>query len=390
MCAYGSTIVLNPIWMQLYHENINNTTYPTQLETSLHSYAKTTTLSNKNKKTISKDIRKHMDFYESVSILYDQKFINVDHSSKQRNYLQYMNEDTFGTLHTFQVQWKNRKTWVYVNMYPELYGMQAIEYIEIGIIFSFYVLILYGFMKKRVQIIEKLTQDISYLENGDWTHAIGVEGQDELGRLAQQIDEMRLYAYENQQAERRASQANHDLITSMSHVIRTPLATLKRDLEILSLKKGEEERQAFYIQRCLKKTDELIDLSEALFKQSLHVSDSKELHMGKMAIQEIIALLNQIDDLKKRGYDIQFVDQTMHGCIEGNLPLVHRIFNNLSSNIIKYADKQKPIHILTKVEKGEFYIRFENYIASTKDVESNHIGLQSVQMSMKQLQGSCL
>lgn len=128
--------------------------------------------------------------------------------------------------------------------------------------------------------------------------AIGVEGQDELGRLAQQIDEMRLYAYENQQAERRASQVNHDLITSMSHDIRTPLATLKRDLEILSLKKGEEERQAFYIQRCLKKTDELIDLSEALFKQSLHVSDSKELHMGKMAIQEIIALLNQIDDLK--------------------------------------------------------------------------------------------
>lgn len=84
----------------------------------------------------------------------------------------------------------------------------------------------------------------------------------------------------------------------------------------------------------MKKTDELIDLSEALFKQSLHVSDSKELHMGKMAIQEIIALLkDQIDDLKKRGYDIQFVDQTMHGCIEGNLPLVHRIFNNLSSNI---------------------------------------------------------
>lgn len=78
----------------------------------------------------------------------------------------------------------------------------------------------------------------------------------------------------------------------------------------------------------------------------------------------------------------------MHGCIEGNLPLVHRIFNNLSSNIIKYADKQKPIHILTKVEKGDFYIRFENYITSTKDVESNHIGLQSVQMSMKQLQGS--
>lgn len=71
MCAYGSTIVLNPIWMQWYHENINNTTYPTQLETSLYSYAKTTTLSNKNKKAISKAIRKHMDFYESVSILYD-------------------------------------------------------------------------------------------------------------------------------------------------------------------------------------------------------------------------------------------------------------------------------------------------------------------------------
>lgn len=75
--------------------------------------------------------------------------------------------------------------------------------------------------------------------------AIGVEGQDELGRLAQQIDEMRLYAYENQQAERRAIQANHDLITSMSHDIRTPLATLKGDLEILSLKKGKKKGKRF-------------------------------------------------------------------------------------------------------------------------------------------------
>ena len=56
------------------------------------------------------------------------------------------------------------------------------------------------------------------------------------------IGRMRLYTYENQQAERRAIQANHDLITSMSHDIRTPLATLKGYLEILSLKKGEEER----------------------------------------------------------------------------------------------------------------------------------------------------
>jgi K+-sensing histidine kinase KdpD len=89
-----------------------------------------------------------------------------------------------------------------------------------------------------------------------WTHAIGVEGQDELGALGptklMKCDYIRMRI---KQAERRASQANHDLITSMSHDIRTPLATLKGYLEIfVAKKKGEEERQAFlYTNGVLKK-----------------------------------------------------------------------------------------------------------------------------------------
>lgn len=388
--AYLGTYRINQVWIQWYQENVTQQPDITPFQKELRSYAKTVSLTTKNKRIISQTIQKQIDSqYKSVSIANDQKWINIDPTWKPKELSQHVDSDTYGFSHSFLVQWKNKKTWVYVNTYPELYWLHKMMIGEMAIIFSFYVLILYAFMKKQVRIIQTLTNDIAYLENGDWSHPIQVHGQDELSQLARQMDEMRLYTYENMQTEKQVIQANHDLVTSMSHDIRTPLATLKGYLEILSLKKGEEARQEQYIQRCLKKTDELIDLSEALFKQSLHVTNQEKMYIGRIRIYEIMALLkDQIEDLKKRGYDIQLTEMEPQGSIQGNLPLIHRIFDNLSSNIIKYADKKRPVHILIKIEKGELYIRFENFIAPKQDVESNHIGLQSVQLSMKQMHGT--
>lgn len=60
--------------------------------------------------------------------------------------------------------------------------------------------------------------------------------------------------------------------------------------------------------------------------------------------------------------------------------MLKRMSSNLFSNILKYADKGKPIYVRLRVEQGMLGILLINTIKQdVGTVESNHIGLRSSQ-----------
>ena len=62
--------------------------------------------------------------------------------------------------------------------------------------------------------------------------------------------------------------ANQDLITAMSHDLRTPLTILHGYLDILALGRNPEQ-QSEYIRRCLQKTEGIQQLTDRMFEYSL-------------------------------------------------------------------------------------------------------------------------
>ena len=67
---------------------------------------------------------------------------------------------------------------------------------------------------------------------------------------------------------------------------------------------------------------------------------------------------------------------------------LRRIFFNLSSNIIKYADSQHPVTLDLSFADGMLTIRQQNSISDSPSLDSSKIGLKSIRLILKSYQGT--
>ena len=88
--------------------------------------------------------------------------------------------------------------------------------------------------------------------------------------------------------------------------------------------------------------------------------------------------------LREQGYNIEFNfedednDFLSEVTVVTDPPQLMRIVENLFSNIMKYADKDKPVKIFIDAQTDELVIKFNNYICPNPDeAQKNGIGLRS-------------
>ena len=87
--------------------------------------------------------------------------------------------------------------------------------------------------RKIVRYVVQLSEEIQAMEGGDLDHPITICGADEITTLASCLDSMRVTLRQQQADEAQASAKVKNLITEMSHDLRTPLTTLLLYTEIL-------------------------------------------------------------------------------------------------------------------------------------------------------------
>ncbi len=94
--------------------------------------------------------------------------------------------------------------------------------------------------------------------------------------------------------------------------------------------------------------------------------------------------------LKLKGFQVQAEFHAPEMAkINGNRVFFQRVFSNLFSNILKYGETEKPVCLTTGVHKGCLELGFLNWKnKKCGQVESNRIGLKSVQKMVELLQGS--
>lgn len=262
-----------------------------------------------------------------------------------------------------------------------------IPYIILSLLisFSFYLIILQSFIRKRIQSIQNLQEDVFTLAIGDWNHEIKVSDKDEIGRLAQDLNQMRITFLQTMDNEQQARVANKELISSLSHDLRTPLTTLKGYLEIMNLKKDDIEFRDQYLQKCLDKVEEITYLSNKMFEYSLVFSTEYNSDLSNIPVQKLIdTLVDHIQYLREMDLHILYEPLQTSLSMDANFAIIQRILNNVFSNIQKYCDPWKDIVIQTSIEENQLKMSFTNSINHHLDkVESNGIGLKSVKKMIK-------
>ena len=237
---------------------------------------------------------------------------------------------------------------------------------------------------RKLRYVQQLKAELDILAGGDLSYHVTVKGKDELGELAAGIDQMRQSIAAHQAAEERARSANTQLVTAMSHDLRTPLTSLLVYLELMERGKyTDEEQLSYFIRRCLEKALQIKSMADKLFEYFLVYSTSWE--APELETLDGDMLLRQLQEeltfsLESRGFAVEWTLEPLEGQIRVELGLLRRAFDNLYSNLLKYADPARPIFLSCRREGETARFTLRNGITPQRDKkESTNIGLHTCQ-----------
>ncbi len=272
-----------------------------------------------------------------------------------------------------------------ITYFPFIYYTQ-IYIIGIFIIsFSYYLILTQKFIKKKIRAIQQLQEDASILSQGDWSHKFRYVGRDELGDLSNELRSMQQSFYENMENEKKARYANQELVTALSHDLRTPLTALLGYLELIRYREGTIKQKKEYLDRSLQKVEQIRYLSDKLFEYFLVYEKEESPELLKQPIDNCLNYIREnAEFMRQDDMPIQLeLEKGNEWQALYNLEIMQRAIDNIFSNIHKYADRNHMIKISGCCREAIYYIYFQNHIRiDNDDVESNCIGLKSVKKIM--------
>ena len=366
----------------IFYQSEDYSSYAKKLEKQLQNFD----LTKENKKAINHILKENVLNHAYVG-LYDEEGIYFTDKSplSNNNLLLLYSFDDLDVLeaplyYDYPIQFKNQTVSMYITSFPMIPFQIPYIILSLLISFSFYLIVLQSFIRKRILSIQSLQEDVFTLAIGDWNHEIKVSDKDEIGRLAQDLNQMRIAFLQTMDNEQQARVANKELISSLSHDLRTPLTTLKGYLEIMNLKKDDIEFRDQYLQKCLAKVEEITYLSNKMFEYSLVFSTEYNSDLTNIPVQRVMdTLMDHIQYLREMDLHILYEPLQTSLSMDANFAMIQRILNNVFSNIQKYCDPWKDIVIQTTIEEDQLKMSFTNSINRHLDkVESNGIGLKSV------------
>jgi signal transduction histidine kinase len=273
---------------------------------------------------------------------------------------------------------------VSINDFAEFYYYNVSASINFVLALLVFVFVMLLRIRKIINRIKRLQSDVAVVSYSDMNHEITVDGNNDVAKLAANVETMRLAILDNLRKEKEARDANTELITSLSHDVRTPLTVILGYLEMMKKKSVDDEMRE-YISITEQTAMRLKMLSDDMFKYFLIYGNTEE----KIKLEEYNAntLLSQMLTehfvlLYENGYEISLDKGSLDNDDKINVITdadnLMRIFDNIFSNIHKYADKSEPIRIKASVLADLLTIEISNKIA--KDIsgtESNKIGLKT-------------
>ena len=207
--------------------------------------------------------------------------------------------------------------------------------------------------------VKRLVEGTHRLAAGDFTTRVVATGQDELGRLAQDFNQLASTLEKNQQM-RQAFMAD------ISHELRTPLAVLRGELE--AIQDGVRQFTPESVASLQAEVGTLTKLVDDLHQLSL--SDEGALAYQKKPL-EIVALIEVAagafrERFAARGLTLN-LSMPENVTLFGDRDRLMQLFNNLLENSLRYTDAGGGLLIQGERQAQRFVLRFSDSAPGVSD-----------------------
>ena len=205
---------------------------------------------------------------------------------------------------------------------------------------------------------------------GDYSQSISVGGG-ALGSIADAINN--IGAGINQAVEQRmkSERLKTELITNVSHDIRTPLTSIITYTDLLRHEGLDCEKAPEYLDVLISKSQRLKTLIDELFEAAKAATGNIEVNITQLDIVSLISqVMGEMDSaITSSGLDIRF-NHPEHLMVNADGRLMWRIMENLLSNVLKYALAASRVYLdVSAAEASCSRIELKNISATELNVD---------------------
>lgn len=211
---------------------------------------------------------------------------------------------------------------------------------------------------------DRISQGAKEMAKGNFDVKIPVHAKGKLGELAANMNQLSEQLEVALSEERKSVQAKNELITNVSHDLRTPLTSIIGYLRLIDEDRYKDEVELRYY------TTVAFDKSKRLERMVNDLFEYTRVNFGGVRLDyaeiDLIELLTQcttqfIPLLKETGVkvDSQFPEGGLKITADGDK--LARVFENLIANGIKYGKDEKRIDIKAYEEEAKAVVEVINY-----------------------------
>ncbi|WP_207645792.1 sensor histidine kinase [Geosporobacter ferrireducens] len=237
--------------------------------------------------------------------------------------------------------------------------------VPLGLLAGIVLFLVYFFIltQRSIRYLEEISDSLEQISKGKLDIRIPIKTTDELGVLAQNINYMTKQLKESIEEERNAEKTKTELITSVSHDLRTPLTSILGYLDLIVHDRYHDEvALRYYADIAYSKSLRLKNLIDELFEYTrvsyggMNVS-LKRLNIVELMeqlVEEFVPLLQEADMICR----LSPAKKEIFTEVDANL--IVRVFENLIMNAIRYGKEGKYLDI-ELTEDTDIFIRVINY-----------------------------
>ncbi len=215
----------------------------------------------------------------------------------------------------------------------------------------------------RQMQLRHVIEELHYIADGHFDHRIPFVVKTDLQKVIDSINALVDSTVASMEEERQIEQSKDDLITNVSHDIRTPLTSI---IGYLGLLKSSElnEDQTKYIQIAYDKALQMKALAEDLFEYTtLRSSTNNKLVLAPLHVNSMLEQVAAGFELEAEKKNITFnvITRPRDLVIDADAKMIVRMLNNLISNALKYGRGATEIDLIANKVNNEFVeLRVEN------------------------------
>lgn len=211
--------------------------------------------------------------------------------------------------------------------------------------------------------LRHVISELHYIAQGHFDHTISFKVKTDLQKVIDSINSLVDSTVNAINEERAIEQSKDELISNVSHDIRTPLTSIIGYLGLLKSGVDDPEEQQRYLNIAYSKAEQMKSLAHDLLEYTTLKSTSTSLNLTSL---HIFSMLEQVAagfefEADEKGVVFNIETRPKDLTIQADPEKLVRVYNNLITNALKYGTGATQINLIANlVNNNEVELRVEN------------------------------